>query len=226
MGASIQSQGMNVPQQPQGQGKGGGGRSMFNVPQQQLMNTPFFAGLQAAEQRMAQDPNANMMGTQPALPAGYDPNVPQRGFGVMVQPSQAPSQIPAGMQGDQLRMQQDQQMSMDALNQARQAGFQVGPTPNQPPNPLQQQQMMELMRQRQPMPPQMGNPMFGGLGGMPVPPAAAFSQSPIFGGRNPAQSLFGRMGRSGKGGGFSQAQNPNRARLMGRGLGGLTGFFR
>lgn len=153
MGAGISPMGMNMPQQPQGQGKGGGGRSQFN---QQLMNLPGFANsLQASQQRMAQDPNANMMRTQPALPAGYDPNVHQRGFGVMVQPSQAPSQIPAGMQGDQLRMQQDQQMSMDALNQARQAGLQVGPTPNQVPNPYagmsvpQLQQMNEQIRMQQ-----------------------------------------------------------------------------
>lgn len=207
MGASIQSQGMNVPQQPQGQGKGGGGRSMFNVPQQQLMNTPFFAGLQAAEQRMAQDPNANMMGTQPTQPMNQigdmmgtvDPQLaqpqPMLGFGVMNQPPQAPGQLPTGMQGDAFQAQQ--QTLLDQFN-----------------------------AMRQPMPPQMGNPMLGGLGGMPVPPAAAFLQSPMFGGRNPAQSFFGRMGRSGKGGGFSQAQNPNRARFMGRGLGGMTGFFR
>ena len=86
-----------------------------------------------------------------------------------------------------------QQNSFDKLNAARQAGFQVGPTPNQPPNPyaamstgdLQQmneqirmQQMQQQMQYRQgPFGSQMGMPpqmqyrqpmypqMYGGKGG-------------------------------------------------------------
>ena len=64
------------------------------------------------------------------------------------------AQNPMGMQGD---VQQAQQMSMDALNQARQAGLQVGPTPGQPPNPYasmpvpQRQQMNEQIRMQQMM---------------------------------------------------------------------------
>ena len=68
MGAGISPMGMNMSQQPQGQGKGGGGRSAVN---QQLMSTlqrGFADPFQASQQRMAQDPNANMMRTQPGLP--------------------------------------------------------------------------------------------------------------------------------------------------------------
>ena len=201
MGAGVLPMGMNMPQQPQDQGKGGGERSAFN---QQLMDIPGFAdSLQASQRRMVQDPNANLIRTQPALPAGYDPNVHQRGFGVMVQPSQAPSQPPAGMQGDQLRMQQDQM-------------------------PFQMQ-------------PQMNNPMFGGLGafmamrgfgggfGQPMGGFGGGFGQPMggfggFGGYAPPQFGGGFGGKGG--GGFSQPQmsSPFGA-AMGRGLGGLTGFF-
>jgi hypothetical protein len=87
-----------------------------------------------------------------APPKDYDPSVHQLGFGVMQQPTQGPAQIPAGMQGDQLR---EQQAALDAMNQARQAGLQVGPTPNQPPNPYERmgigqlQQMNEMIRMQQ-----------------------------------------------------------------------------
>ena len=207
MGAGISPMGMNMPQQPQGQGKGGGGRSQFN---QQLMNLPGFANsLQASQQRMAQDPNANMMRTQPAIPNAMNPVAqPAQPQGPMsiddfarsglmgptTQEARNPIEFEGSMRdpalvsayqryigGDQQRMAQNpmgmqedafraQQMSMDALNQARQAGLQVGPTPNQPPNPFasmsipQRQQMNEQIRMQRQMPfqmqPQMNNPMF------------------------------------------------------------------
>jgi hypothetical protein len=48
--------------------KGGGSRSQFN---EQLYNLPGFSdSLQSSQQRMAQDPNANMMRTQPGMPIG------------------------------------------------------------------------------------------------------------------------------------------------------------
>lgn len=103
MGAAF---GRTVPQQPtQSSGKGAGGRAAFN---QQLMNIPGFAdSLQASQQRMAQDPNANMMRTQPAqgipdmqavasqapLPAfrfGPAPNQPMNQYSTMAMPRQLP----------------------------------------------------------------------------------------------------------------------------------------
>ena len=184
MGAGISPTGANIPQQATGLGKGGGAMPT-NGPTQQMGATMAGSPLQAAlgnapapmpAPGLAQQMNTMTPGQAPMSidefarsgmmgPTTQEFRAPVAYNGGMHDPAlvsayqsyiggdqQRMAQNPMGMQGDAFRA---QQMSMDALNQARQAGLQVGPTPGQPPNPYarmsvpQLQQMNEQIRMQQ-----------------------------------------------------------------------------
>jgi hypothetical protein len=141
---------------------------------------------------------------------------PEQTAQMMANQARSPQERAASLQSE---LQQSQQASFDAMNQFRQAGFQMSPTPGMPfAQQMQRPQMGYggkggMQRPQRPMRMEYGNPYqqmqrpqmgYGGKGGM---------QSPM------QQMQRPQMGYGGKGGMQSQMQRPQ----MYSGLGSLFG---
>lgn len=236
MGAAL---GKTAFQQPtQSSGKGAGGRSAFN---QQMMNVPGFAdSLQASQQRMAQDPYANMMRTQPAQPQGPmsiddfarsgQTQQPMNQIGDMrfMQPSQTSMQAQLASDAQMRPNHPLMRAQSYALQGRRQAPPMSIPQPQQMNEQIRMQQMMQQRQMPFQMQPQMNNFMFGGLGALMAMRGfgGGFGQpmGGFGGGYAPPQFGGGFGGRGG--GGFSQPQmgSPFGASMSPR-FGGLIGFL-
>jgi hypothetical protein len=199
MGAGISPMGMNMPQQPQGLGKGGGG-----TPENRAIFSQMAASAAATPRYQTMNP-FGVMEAQPTAPLGAMQNEAQLVQAQQPMPQPVPQLMPQPMNqiGDMSFVQPAQPAPLQVPTmQVDQTQAPVAQTPLDQMNAMRQRPQAVFGPSQFPM----GNPMFGGLGALRAMPSSG-----------------GFFSRGKGGGGFSQAQRPQS--LFGPAARGLGGFF-